>query len=236
MRLSVRLCAAFALALLVAACVLGPWFVCKYWLLPYLVFCGWLDLVTYLHHTNAALPWYRGSEWSWLRGALSTVDRRYGIFEKIHHDAGCHVVHHLFPTIPHYRLREAAAAVRPLLGAHYRAAETGIWRALRDALPKLPGGARRGRRRLLRAARSHAVRYRGGVAERRRIETHHDVIRLRPVLRQEQRRAAQEEQEGAHGLLAEALRQLLAVRLQAVAPVARRELVAPRVVAHARAR
>lgn len=132
-RTSVRLCAAMALALLAAAIAFGPWLVLKHWLVPYLVFCGWLDLVTYLQHTDASLPWYRGEEWSWLRGALSTVDRRYGIFETLHHDAGCHVVHHLFPTIPHYRLREAAAAVRPLLGVHYRDAQTGIGRAFLDA-------------------------------------------------------------------------------------------------------
>jgi omega-3 fatty acid desaturase (delta-15 desaturase) len=132
-RVSVRACAAMLVLLAVATVVLGPGFVVQYWLLPYLVFCGWLDLVTYLHHTDAALPWYRGEEWSWLRGALSTADRRYGAFEKLHHDAGCHVVHHLFPGIPHYRLREAAAAVRPQLGPLYHEVRTPIWRALRDA-------------------------------------------------------------------------------------------------------
>jgi hypothetical protein len=36
-------------------------------------------------------------EWSYLRGGLTTIDRDYGIFNKIHHDIGTHVVHHLFP-------------------------------------------------------------------------------------------------------------------------------------------
>ena len=46
-------------------------------------------------------------EWSYFRGGLSTIDRDYGIFNKIHHDIGTHVVHHLFPQMPHYNLTEA---------------------------------------------------------------------------------------------------------------------------------
>ena len=49
-------------------------------------------------------------EWSYFRGGLSTIDRDYGIFNKIHHDIGTHVVHHLFPQMPHYNLCEATAA------------------------------------------------------------------------------------------------------------------------------
>ena len=59
-------------------------------------------------------------EWSYLRGGLSTLDRDYGIFNKIHHDIGTHVVHHLLPQIPHYHLEEATAAVKPVMGPYYR--------------------------------------------------------------------------------------------------------------------
>jgi fatty acid desaturase len=67
----------------------------RYW-----VFVMWLDMVTYLHHhgpEDAAMkmPWYRGEEWSYLRGGLTTLDRDYGIFNKIHHNIETHVVHHL---------------------------------------------------------------------------------------------------------------------------------------------
>jgi fatty acid desaturase len=66
-------------------------------------------VVTYLHHhgSNDAtekLPWYRGEEWSYLRGGLTTLDRDYGIFNKIHHDIGTHVVHHLFPQVRHQHM------------------------------------------------------------------------------------------------------------------------------------
>ena len=55
-----------------------------------------------------------------MRGGLSTLDRDYGIFNKIHHDIGTHVVHHLLPQIPHYNLEEATAAVKPVMGPYYR--------------------------------------------------------------------------------------------------------------------
>ena len=40
----------------------------------------WLDVVTYLHHHGPSdpeqeMPWYRGEEWSYLRGGLTCIDR-----------------------------------------------------------------------------------------------------------------------------------------------------------------
>ena len=97
---------------------LGPLMTLALYGVPYWVNVVWLDLVTYLHHhgssdANEKIPWYRGEEWSYLRGGLSTIDRDYGIFNKIHHDIGTHVVHHLFPQIPHYNL---CAATGELVG------------------------------------------------------------------------------------------------------------------------
>ncbi|GJM88208.1 hypothetical protein PR202_ga04242 [Eleusine coracana subsp. coracana] len=106
------------------ACVFGPLQVLKIYGIPYLVFVMWLDLVTYLHHHgHQDLPWYRGEEWSYLRGGLTTIDRDYGWINKIHHDIGTHVIHHLFPQIPHYHLVEATKAARPVLGRYYREPE-----------------------------------------------------------------------------------------------------------------
>ncbi|KAK1270125.1 hypothetical protein QJS04_geneDACA006105 [Acorus gramineus] len=61
-----------------------------------------------------------GLEWNYLRGALTTLDRDYGWINNVHHDIGTHVIHHLFPQIPHYNLREATKAARPVLDKYYR--------------------------------------------------------------------------------------------------------------------
>jgi hypothetical protein len=87
----------------------------------------WLDMVTYLHHhgpEDAAMkmPWYRGEEWSYLRGGLTTLDRDYGIFNKIHHNIETHVVHHLVSGARRPRSRHcgiaAAGNFRLNKGAH----------------------------------------------------------------------------------------------------------------------
>lgn len=73
-----------------------------------------------MHDSNAGLV---VQEWSYLRGGLSTLDRDYGIFNKIHHDIGTHVVHHLLPQIPHYNLPAATEACKPVMGPYYREPE-----------------------------------------------------------------------------------------------------------------
>ncbi|KAL0382134.1 UNVERIFIED_CONTAM: Omega-3 fatty acid desaturase, chloroplastic, partial [Sesamum calycinum] len=124
------------LALLVGlSFVIGPVQLLKLYGIPYLGNVMWLDLVTYLHHHGHEdkLPWYRGKEWSHLlsyvfgktgmelfeRGPYDS-DRDYGWINNIHHDIGTHVIHHLFPQIPHYHLIEATEAARPVLGEYYR--------------------------------------------------------------------------------------------------------------------
>ena len=62
-------------------------------------------------HAHGAAP--APQEWSYLRGGLSTIDRDFGVFNKIHHDIGTHVLHHLFPQIPHYHLTEATEVRSP---------------------------------------------------------------------------------------------------------------------------
>ncbi|KAF7816112.1 omega-3 fatty acid desaturase, endoplasmic reticulum-like [Senna tora] len=105
--------------------IMGPVQIFKLYGVPYLIFVMWLDTVTYLHHHGykQKLPWYRGKEWSYLRGGLTTVDRDYGWINNVHHDIGTHVIHHLFPQIPHYHLIEATKAAKPVLGKYYREPE-----------------------------------------------------------------------------------------------------------------
>ncbi|BBH04335.1 Omega-6 fatty acid desaturase, endoplasmic reticulum [Prunus dulcis] len=63
----------------------------------------------------------------WLRGALATVDRDYGVLNKVFHT---HVVHHLFSTMPHYHAMEATNVLKPILGEYYSFDATSIWKAL----------------------------------------------------------------------------------------------------------
>lgn len=104
---------------------MGPMQLLKLYGIPYWIFVMWLDGVTYLHHHGheEKLPWYRGKEWSYLRGGLTTLDRDYGWINNIHHDIGTHVIHHLFPQIPHYHLVEATEAAKPVLRKYYREPE-----------------------------------------------------------------------------------------------------------------
>ncbi len=108
----------------------GWLFLVKYYLAPYIVFVCWLDLVTFLHHTDADIPWYRGDDWYFLKGALSSIDRDYGFINPIHHDIGTHVAHHIFLGMPHYHLRTATEAIKPILGEYYRESKEPIWQAL----------------------------------------------------------------------------------------------------------
>ncbi len=100
-----------------------------YYGVPYVIFVMWLDLVTYLHHTEEDIPWYPDEDWFFLKGALSTIDRDYGIFNPIHHDIGTHVAHHIFLSIPHYHLQTATEAIKPVLGSYYRKSNTPIWQS-----------------------------------------------------------------------------------------------------------
>jgi acyl-lipid omega-3 desaturase len=104
-------------------------FLVQYYLAPYVVFVMWLDLVTYLHHTEEDIPWYRGEDWYFLKGALSTIDRDYGFINSIHHDIGTHVAHHIFLNMPHYHLKTATAAIKPILGDYYRKSNVPIWKS-----------------------------------------------------------------------------------------------------------
>lgn len=83
---------------------------------PYLVVNAWLVLYTWLQHTDPSVPHYGEGEWTWVRGALSTIDRPYGIFDFFHHQIGStHVVHHLFHEMPWYNAHIATKHVKEFL-------------------------------------------------------------------------------------------------------------------------
>ncbi|XP_042481415.1 delta(12)-fatty-acid desaturase FAD2-like [Macadamia integrifolia] len=123
------LAVSYGLFRLVAAKGLA-WVVCVYGV-PLLIVNGFLVLITYLQHTHPALPHYDSSEWDWLRGALATMDRDYGLLNKVFHNiTDTHVAHHLFSTMPHYNAMEATKAIKPVLGEYYQFDGTPIYKAL----------------------------------------------------------------------------------------------------------
>ncbi|KAG1363892.1 omega-6 fatty acid desaturase, endoplasmic reticulum isozyme 2 [Cocos nucifera] len=129
----------------------GFWWVVRVYGVPLLIVNGWLVTITYLQHTHAALPHYDSSEWDWFRGALATVDRDYGVLNRVfHHITDTHVAHHLFSTMPQYHAMEATKAIRPILGEYYQFDGTpvfkALWREARECIYVEPdeGGEKKG--------------------------------------------------------------------------------------------
>ncbi|KAI0827027.1 fatty acid desaturase-domain-containing protein [Trametes gibbosa] len=100
----------------------GFYEVFRTYLVPYLWINHWLILITFLQHTDPLLPHYRESEFTFPRGALSTIDRDllgdfgrlagwFGAFAT-HSVSEVHVLHHVSSRIPHYHAREATDALR----------------------------------------------------------------------------------------------------------------------------
>jgi omega-6 fatty acid desaturase (delta-12 desaturase) len=85
----------------------------------------WLVLITFLQHTDPLIPHYRAPEFTFPRGALSTLDRKlFGDLGAIpawlgatltHGISETHVLHHVSSKIPHYNAWEASAALRQRL-------------------------------------------------------------------------------------------------------------------------
>lgn len=100
---------------------------------PYFVTNAWLVLYTWLQHSDPSVPHYGEGEWTWVKGALSTIDRPYGIFDFFHHRIGStHVAHHLFHEMPHYNALEATHAIKAFLEPKglYNYDPTPWWKAM----------------------------------------------------------------------------------------------------------
>ncbi|KAG0700465.1 fatty acid desaturase-domain-containing protein [Suillus ampliporus] len=103
----------------------GFWTVFRLYLMPYLWVNHWLVLITFLQHTDPILPHYRAPEFTFPRGALSTLDRNLlgdcgSIMGWIgahatHGISETHVLHHVSSKIPHYNAWEASDALRKRL-------------------------------------------------------------------------------------------------------------------------
>ncbi|KAJ8115994.1 hypothetical protein OPT61_g2481 [Boeremia exigua] len=113
----------------------GGWTVVLAYGLPYLWMNHWIVAITYLHHTHPDAPHYEAEEWSFIKGAASTVDREFGFIGRhiFHGIIEYHVVHHMFPRIPFYHAEEATWAIAPLLGERYIQQKTNFFGDLWEA-------------------------------------------------------------------------------------------------------
>jgi bifunctional Delta-12/omega-3 fatty acid desaturase len=66
---------------------------------PYFWVHHWLVAITYLHHNAPDVHHYDADSWTFVKGALATIDRDFGFIGKhlFHGIIETHVVHHLFP-------------------------------------------------------------------------------------------------------------------------------------------
>jgi fatty acid desaturase len=111
---------------------------------PYLVVNAWLVNYTLLHHTSADVPHYEEADWSFVRGAMCSVDRPYGrALDLLHHRIGStHAAHHLYSRIPHYHAAAATHALAAAFPDLYRydptPIPTALWRISMDCLAVSP--------------------------------------------------------------------------------------------------
>jgi len=108
-----------------------------YYGIPYLYVNSNLVWITYLQHTDPALPHYRAPQWNFVRGAASTIDRDFGFIGRhiFHRIIETHVAHHFVSRMPFYHAEEATKAIRKVMGEAYMKDTTPIplalWRTVR---------------------------------------------------------------------------------------------------------
>eukprot|EP00759_Apiculatamorpha_spiralis_P008917 PhF_6_TR1580/c0_g1_i1/m.2872/K10256/FAD2; omega-6 fatty acid desaturase / acyl-lipid omega-6 desaturase (Delta-12 desaturase) len=105
---------------------------------PYLIVNFWLVFITFLQHTDVRLPHYKGEEWSFIRGALCTVDRDYGFVLNyiFHHITDSHVVHHCFSKMPFYNAIQATPYVKQFAKKYYVEDHRPIFQCLWESTTK----------------------------------------------------------------------------------------------------
>ncbi|KAJ3574407.1 hypothetical protein NP233_g1776 [Leucocoprinus birnbaumii] len=103
----------------------GTWEVITVYGVPYLWLNHFIVFGSLLQHSDPRIPRYRDSEFTFVRGALTTLDRPIlgcngsfiawfsGLFS--HGFMENHVVHHLCSKIPHYNTWEASISLRKFL-------------------------------------------------------------------------------------------------------------------------
>ena len=115
----------FALALVALAVHnFGLGEVARTYIVPQMIANFYLCMITFMQHTHPDVPHFNDDEWTWLRGAFSTIDRTMGPLAdyKTHYIVPSHVAHHIFSDMPYYGAMEATPYIKAHLGKYYKEA------------------------------------------------------------------------------------------------------------------
>ncbi|EIN09215.1 delta-12 fatty acid desaturase protein, partial [Punctularia strigosozonata HHB-11173 SS5] len=103
------------------------------YVVPYLLSNHWIVMLTFLQHSDPTIPYYRGGKWSFMRGALATVDRlTLGWIDRFffHNASHNHTAHHLFSHIPFYNQPQVTKKLKEVLKDEYNYDSTNCFRVL----------------------------------------------------------------------------------------------------------
>ena len=114
------------MCLVLASNAWGASTVACYYALPHFVNMCYLVGITFMQHTDTDVAHFSRPEYTWLRGAIQTIDRSMGPFVdwRLHDIHTSHVVHHVFSDMPHYNAVKATPYLAAALGKYYKRAET----------------------------------------------------------------------------------------------------------------
>jgi len=106
-----------------AVSIFGFWPVVRSYFIPQMEANFYLAIITLLQHTHEDVPHFEDEQWTWLRGALSTIDRDMGPTANYltHYITSSHVCHHIFSDMPYYGAEAATPYVKAHLGKYYKA-------------------------------------------------------------------------------------------------------------------
>ena len=81
--------------------------------------------ITFMQHTDTDVAHFARPEYTWLRGAIQTIDRSMGplVDWRLHDIHTSHVVHHVFSDMPHYNAIKATPYLAAALDKYYKRAE-----------------------------------------------------------------------------------------------------------------
>ncbi|THH12756.1 hypothetical protein EW146_g7395 [Bondarzewia mesenterica] len=117
---------------------LGSQMLVRLYIVPWVLMSHWVIMIVYLQHSDPVLPHHRTKHWSYMRGALATMDRDFlgwqGRFF-LHNIAHCHLIHHCFPKMPFYRVvpdntPDATEQIKAILGPDYNYCDTPVFKVL----------------------------------------------------------------------------------------------------------